>query len=384
MSRLAIVGSGVAVVYALLALIHVVWAARGRSGSTVIPTVDGRPTFAPSRLTTLAVAAALTAAALTVLLRVGMIESPLSAGVVRAGTGVLGTIFVLRAIGDFRLVGFFKTVRTTPFATNDTLFFSPLSLALGGTVLWLAATPAPERADPIATPRGYTVVRTYPHDSTAYTQGLIHDPAGFFLESTGLYGHSDRRRVEMATGRIVAATPLPSDRFGEGLALHGGRLYQLTWQSGIAYVADSATLRTVDSIPYSGEGWGLASDGTSLIMSDGTDTLRFRDPATFKVRRALGVHFATKEPVGKLNELEYAGGEIFANVYESDWMVRIDATSGLVLQVLDLGGLMPGYGAGETSENVLNGIARDSATGHLFVTGKRWPTVFEIKLDPRG
>ncbi len=382
MSRLEIVGSAVAVIFALLALIHVGWAARGRSGSAVIPTVGGRPTFAPSRLTTLAVAVALTAAALTVLLRVGLIESPFSTGVVRAGTGVLGAIFLLRAIGDFRLVGFFKSVRTTAFATNDTIFFSPLSLALGGTVLWLAATPTAERANPIAAPRGYTVVRTYPHDTTAYTQGLIHDPAGFFLESTGLYGQSDRRRVELATGRIVASIPLPSDRFGEGLSVHGGRLYQLTWQSGIAYVADLATLRTVDSIPYSGEGWGLASDGTSLITSDGTDTLRFRDPATFKVRRALGVKFATKEPVGKLNELEFADGEIFANIYQSDWIVRIDAASGEVRQILDLAGLMPGYGAGDTSENVLNGIARDPITGHLFVTGKRWPTLFEIALDP--
>jgi glutamine cyclotransferase len=250
-------------------------------------------------------------------------------------------------------------------------------------VLWLATTPTAERADPIAAPRGYTVVRTYPHDSTAYTQGLVSEAGGFLLESTGLYGHSDRRRVALATGKVAAAAPLSADQFGEGLALHDGRLYQLTWQSGIAYVADSATLLTVDSIPYSGEGWGLASDGTSLITSDGTDTLRFRDPATFKVRRALGVHFATKEPVGKLNELEYAGGEIFANIYQSDWIVRIDAVSGEVLQILDFSGLMPGYGAGDTSENVLNGIARDPATGHLLVTGKRWPTIFEIALDPR-
>ena len=376
-------GAIVAAVYGALAAVHLVWAAGGATGGSAIPTIDGRPTFTPGRATTLAVALALAAAAVTVMLRVGLLDSPIPPAVVRVGTGLLGLAFVLRAIGDFRLVGFFKTVRNSRFAINDTRFFSPLCLGLGSAVLWLAAVPSGSPASQAGAPRGYSIVARYPHDPAAYTQGLVHRPGGVLLESTGLYGQSDVRRVTLKTGVVGEVTPLPTDRFGEGLALHGGSLYQLTWQSGIAYIYDPGTLKRRDSVAYTGEGWGLTSDGTSLIMSDGSDTLRFRDPATFKVRRAIAVRFKTREPVGKLNELEYVGGEIFANVYQSDWVLRIDAESGEVRGILDFGGLLPGFGSAETSENVLNGIAVDESSGHLFITGKRWPTLFEIKLDAR-
>ncbi len=377
------VGVVVAMVYVTLAAVHLAWAVSGKVGSSAIPTIDGRPTFTPGRLTTIAVAAALAAAAITVLLRVGLLASPVSSTIVRTGTYILGAVFVLRAIGDFRVVGFFKTVRTTRFATNDTRFFSPLCLGLGGAVLWLAAVPAGAPTEATGAPRGYSVVARYPHDSAAYTQGLIHRPGGILLESTGLYGQSDLRRVDLKTGVVAQSVPLPADRFGEGLALHGGKLYQLTWQSGVAYVYDATTLKRQDSVMYQGEGWGLTSDGTSLIMSDGSDTLRFRDPATFKVRRAVAVRFATREPVTKLNELEYVGSEIFANVFQSDWILRIDPASGEVREILDFAGLLPGFGAAETSENVLNGIAFDQASGHLYITGKRWPKLVEVKLNAR-
>ncbi len=254
------------------------------------------------------------------------------------------------------------------------------SAAIGAALLLACAAKAAPPA-----PRGYTVAATFPHDTAAYTQGLLFEPGGTLLESTGRYGASELRSVTLATGVADRVVPLPAERFGEGLARFGDRLYQLTWQSQIAYIYDRASFRLVDSVAYPGEGWGLTTDGTSLIMSDGSDTLRFVDPATFAVRKRLGVRFTTGTPVGKLNELEYVGGEVFANVYQSDWILRIDAETGLVREILDLAELLPAYNAAATTENVLNGIAFDPATGHLLVTGKRWPRLFALKLDrPAG
>lgn len=238
------------------------------------------------------------------------------------------------------------------------------------------AAQAPPRA-----PQGYTVVAVFPHDSTAYTQGLLLEPAGTLLESTGLYGRSDLRRVVRRTGQVEERIRLPAERFGEGIALYAGKVYQLTWQSGVAYLYDAATLQRQDSLPFEGEGWGLTTDGRSLIMSDGSDTLRFLDPGTLRVERKVAVTFANRAPAGKLNELEYARGAIFANVYQSDWILRIDPSTGLVEETLDLSGLLPDYGAAVTGEDVLNGIAFDEETGHLLVTGKRWPRLFELRLD---
>ncbi|MBM4188794.1 MAG: glutaminyl-peptide cyclotransferase [Gemmatimonadetes bacterium] len=232
-------------------------------------------------------------------------------------------------------------------------------------------------------PKGYRIVRELPHDTAAYTQGLIWRPGDTLLESTGLFGQSRLRKVVARTGAAVATIALPDDRFGEGIAILDNRLFQLTWQSGVAYVYDPVTLALSDSIRYPGEGWGLASDGRSLIMSDGSDSLRVIDPRTFAVERVVKVRYPSGAPVAQLNELEYFKGELFANVYQSDWILRIDPTSGVVRQVLDLGRLLPSHNAAATDENVLNGIAVDDSTGHLWVTGKRWPRLFVLELLPQ-
>lgn len=223
----------------------------------------------------------------------------------------------------------------------------------------------------------YTVVRRLPHDTGAYTQGLLY-AGGQLYESTGRLGRSQVRRVELETGRVLASIDLASDRFGEGLALLDGRLYQLTWKSGVGYTYDVETLARGDSFSYQGEGWGLTTDGSALIMSDGTATLRFRDPTSFQVLREVNVR-DRGSPLRDINELEYVHGELFANVYGSDWIVRIDPYSGEVRQWLDLAGLLPERQRTPRTD-VLNGIAVDDATGYLLVTGKLWPTVFELQL----
>ena len=225
--------------------------------------------------------------------------------------------------------------------------------------------------------QGYVVIRELPHDTSAYTQGLLYAD-GWLYESTGRYGSSQVRKVELETGRVVLAHRLPADRFGEGLALHDGRLYQLTWKSGVGYVYDPATLTPVDSFSYTGEGWGLTSDGSALIMSDGTATLRFLDPATKQVVREVTVRDKGSE-LQQLNELEYVHGELLANVYQGDWIVRIDLTTGEVLQWIDFAGILPDDRRSSATD-VLNGIALVEANGHLLVTGKLWPTLFEIRL----
>ncbi len=226
-------------------------------------------------------------------------------------------------------------------------------------------------------PRAYDVIRRLPHDTGAFTQGLVYSDGRLF-ESTGRLGRSQVREVALETGRVLAATSLAPDRFGEGLALLDGRLYQLTWKTEVAYIYDAETLAPLDSFRYDGEGWGLATDGTSLIMSNGTATLRFRDPATFEVVRELTVRDGSS-PLTMVNELEYVRGELFANVYPSDWLVRIDPASGEVREWIDLSDLLPSSDRTRDTD-VLNGIAFDESTGHLFVTGKLWPALFEIRL----
>ena len=237
------------------------------------------------------------------------------------------------------------------------------------------AASAPWRTDQAP----YIIVRRLPHDTTAYTQGLVH-VAGLFYESDGLYGRSKLRRVDLLSGRTLRSVSLAANRFGEGLALAHGRLVQLTWKEHIAYVYDAATLALVDSFGYEGEGWGLTFDGRWLIMSDGTANLRFLDPQGGRVVRQVAVHDGTS-PVMRINELEYIRGELFANIYQSDRIARIDPATGAVRGWLDLAELMPRERR-TPGMDVLNGIAWDEATGHLFVTGKRWPTLFELALRP--
>jgi glutamine cyclotransferase len=202
---------------------------------------------------------------------------------------------------------------------------------------------------------------------------------GVLLESTGLYGHSQLRRVDPRTGHVLATVALASDRFGEGLARLGGRLFQLTWQHQTGYVYDAASLARTDSFSYTGEGWGLTTDGLFLILSDGTATLRFLDPVTFRVVRTLLVQEGTS-PLTRLNELEYHRGELLANVYQSSWIVRIDPQSGRVRGWLDMADLVPPRLA-DHEQDVLNGIAYDSVSGDVLVTGKRWPVLYRIRLD---
>ena len=223
----------------------------------------------------------------------------------------------------------------------------------------------------------YTIVDRTPHDSTAYTQGLLlHD--GQLYESTGIYGQSQVRRLDVATGGVVSAVRLPSDRFGEGLARVGDRLYQLTWHHGVGYVYDVTTLALVDSFTYQGEGWGLTSDDTSLVMSNGSATLRFLDPTTFAVTREVEVRDGAS-PLSSLNELEYVNGELLANVFGSAWIVRINPASGQVLEWLDFADLVPDRLRG-SQQDVLNGIAFDAVSGDVLLTGKRWPVLYRVRL----
>ena len=227
-------------------------------------------------------------------------------------------------------------------------------------------------------PERFDVTARYPHDSAAYTQGLFWADSVLF-ESTGKYGRSDVRRVDLTTGRVLARHALPADRFGEGLALVGGRLYQLTWQSGVAYVYDPATLALVDSVKYPGEGWGLTTDGKQLIMSDGSDSLRFLDPTTFRAERVVHVRY-NDQPIQRLNELEYVNGEVLANVYESNWIVRIDPATGTVRETLDFADL---YSKRAGYAEVMNGISLAPDGKQLLLTGKLWPVLFRVTLHSR-
>ena len=228
-------------------------------------------------------------------------------------------------------------------------------------------------------PPPFDVIARFPHDTNAYTQGLVLEN-GILYESTGRYGYSDLRRVNLKSGRVRKSVSLPHNRFGEGLALLDGRLYMLTWESHIAYVYDAGTLALVDSLAYAGEGWGLATDGRSLIMSDGSDSLRFLSPKTGAVERVVHVT-RDRSPLSKLNELEYVDGELLANVYESDWMARIDPATGVTRELVDLADVYPRRKRRD-ADDVMNGIARGPEAGTLLVTGKMWPTVYHIRLRP--
>ncbi|MFL5350207.1 MAG: glutaminyl-peptide cyclotransferase [Hyalangium sp.] len=227
---------------------------------------------------------------------------------------------------------------------------------------------------------GFEIVQRWPHDPKAFTEGLLYRD-GRLYESTGLNGSSDFREVDLETGQVLRSRELDQKYFGEGLALFGGKLYQLTWRSQVGFTYDAATFQPTGQFSYTGEGWGLTDDGTSLIMSDGTSTLRFLDPATLAVQRTLKVTDEGRE-VTQLNELEYVKGEIYANVWRTNLIARIDPVTGHVTGWVDLTGLLaPSERSG--NEDVLNGIAYDAATDRLWVTGKLWPRLFEIRVVPR-
>ena len=224
----------------------------------------------------------------------------------------------------------------------------------------------------------YIVVHTYPHDAHAFTQGLVYVD-GHLYESTGLNGRSSLRLVDLISGNVVQKHDLPAEYFGEGLTDWSSTLIQLTWISHKALVYDRFSFAQQRTFDYDGEGWGLTHDATQLIMSDGTSSLRFLDPKTFRVIRRLKVIDADGRPVENLNELEYIHGEIYANVWQTDDIVRISPRTGKVLGRIDLSGIIDKRELREHGA-VLNGIAYDSVAGRLFVTGKLWPKLFEIKV----
>jgi glutamine cyclotransferase len=243
-----------------------------------------------------------------------------------------------------------------------------------------APNPAvPEQTRPSAMPPvyGYQVVQAYPHDPQAFTQGLIYH-GGELYEGTGLYGESSLRRVNLATGDVVQIHELEPQYFGEGITLWQGRLLQLTWRSQVGFVYDRQTFEPLQQFTYPTEGWGLTQDGERLILSDGSDRLYFLDPETFEVLGSIPVQ-DQGQPVPFLNELEYVQGEVFANVWFSNRIARIDPATGTVTGWIDLTNLVDQQQF-NNPDAVLNGIAYDSEGDRLFVTGKLWPQLFEIKL----
>lgn len=237
----------------------------------------------------------------------------------------------------------------------------------------------PDAAAPAIIPSlDYSIVRTYAHDPDAFTQGLLfHD--GVLYESTGRNGFSSLRKVKLETGEVLQKVDVPDMYFAEGLALTGSRLVQLTWQGQMGFVYDLATFGKVGTFDYNGEGWGLTTDGTHLIMSDGTAELRFLDAQTLKETGRVTVNDDGK-PVKDLNELEMIGGAVFANVWMTPRIVRIDPKTGAVTGHLDLDRIMPAAAPGKPID-VLNGIAWDAQGKRLFITGKLWPTLYELRVE---
>lgn len=228
---------------------------------------------------------------------------------------------------------------------------------------------------------GYRVINVYPHDTRAFTQGLVFRD-GVLYESTGRYGQSALRKVELTTGKVLQQHALDPKHFGEGLTEWRGKLLQLTWQAGVGLVYDLATLKPERTFEYKGEGWGLTHDGKRLILSDGSSALRFFNPDTYQETGRVVVRDRGK-PIDQLNELEYVRGEVFANLWHSQRIARIALPSGDITGWIDLAGLLVPGDVGNNPDAVLNGIAYDATGDRLFVTGKLWPRLFEIRLERR-
>jgi glutaminyl-peptide cyclotransferase len=258
------------------------------------------------------------------------------------------------------------------------VIFLLFDLLLGALFIAVSATagsPAPRHVD------GYQVIHVYPHDAGAFTQGLIYAD-GHLYESTGQNGKSSIRMVDLYTGQVLQKHDLPAEYFGEGLTDWGSALIQLTWKAHQGFVYDRFSFSQLRTFSYTGEGWGLTHDSTQLIMSDGTSQLRFLDPNSFKVTRRLRVIDEAGHRVDNLNELEFVHGEIYANIWHTDQIARISPISGKVLGWIDLSGIIDKRELANP-EAVLNGIADDLSADRLFVTGKLWPKLFEIRVVPR-
>ena len=242
-------------------------------------------------------------------------------------------------------------------------------------------TAKPAATDPRTPTYTYEVVATYPHDVGAYTEGLLwHD--GRLFESTGQKGHSNIREVDLKTGTVIRQHDIDAKYFGEGIIIFGDKMYELTWQDNVGFTYDWKTFTPKGQFTYEGEGWAFTTDGKSLIMSNGSSVIAFRDPATMKVTSALTVT-DHDVPVSSLNELEWVKGEIWANVWQTDQIARIDPATGHVLGWIDLAGILPASDR-KGNEEVLNGIAYDAKGDRIFVTGKYWGKLFEIKVKPRS
>ena len=223
-------------------------------------------------------------------------------------------------------------------------------------------------------------VTSWPHDTSAYTQGLLLT-RGRLLESTGLEGQSQLREIDRRSGRVLHRTVLPASSFGEGIAVHGERLFQLTWQDERGFTYDATSLSPVDSFTYTGEGWGLTSDGRRLYLSDGSSRIRVLVPSTMTVEYTIEVKEAGRA-VWMLNELEWIRGELWANIYQTSWIARIDPSTGVVLGWVDTSELLTSAERADVAARggTANGIAYDSVSNRVLLTGKRWPTLFEVDL----
>jgi len=268
--------------------------------------------------------------------------------------------------------------------TNSTLVNKPVS-----------PTPAKSGPAPVYT---YEIVKSYPHDPNAFTEGLYFKD-GFLYESTGEEKKSSLRKVELETGKVVQKWDLPPEDFGEGISEINGKIYQLTWQEEKGRVFDAKDFKLLQEFTYQGEGWGMTTDGTNLIFDQGTHIIKFMDPNTFKTVRTMPVFRDDGRPLMQINELEWIKGEIWANIWHSElpdilgkpnYIVRIDPNSGKVLGWIDLAGISPDdQPKGDDpydpkAENTLNGIAYDAANDRIFVTGKKWKKLYEIKVKPKA
>jgi glutamine cyclotransferase len=227
----------------------------------------------------------------------------------------------------------------------------------------------------------YEIINSWPHDTKAFTQGLFFHK-GSLYESTGHYGSSTLRKIELSTGKVTKKVDVSSQYFAEGITVFHDKIYQLTWTTNKGFIYDLKSFKIEGEFPYEGEGWGLTSDGASLIISNGTNQIRFLDPVTFKLVRTISV-LDNGTPLMELNELEYIKGEIYANIWKQERIVRIDPQTGKILGWIDLAGLLPMSERDRPDEDVLNGIAYDEKEDRLFVTGKRWPKLFEIRLKKK-
>ena len=251
------------------------------------------------------------------------------------------------------------------------------SLFLAAAWSW-QAVPAPAQPAPLPVAQA-EIVATYPHDPRAFTEGLLID-RGTLYESTGREGQSDIRRVDLKTGRVLASVKLAPQLFGEGIVAWRNQLLSVTWHGGQGFKWSLPGLKQTGKFTYTGEGWAMTDDGRNIILSDGTPVLRFMDPKTFKEQRRVTIT-ANGRPVQNLNELEMIDGKLWGNIWHRDYIVRIDPATGEVDALVDLAPLRAELGPLDP-EAVLNGIAWDAVGKRLFVTGKWWPTLFEIALEP--